>query len=147
MSIMRFDAGFISSADAMAYAGFDDIRQLDRFVIDHSIPLLKGSGGKHTYRVHQARLEEALMSAQSFTLTKARSKEPHPLLTVWRRANGTWLALRNKHVKELEKNGKGGKEALSLQGKVGSAKSQANQARAEWEATDEYKAIAARKKK
>ena len=87
------------------------------------------------------------MSAQSFTLTKARSKEPHPLLTVWRRANGTWLALRNKHVKEVEANGKSGKEALSLQGKVGQAKKLANEARAEWEDTDEYKALAAKKKK
>ena len=147
MSVERFDAGFISTADAMAYAGFGDARELDRFVIDHNIPLLKGGGGKYTYRVHRGRLEQALMEVHSFSLSKARAKEPHALLTAWRSANGTWLALRNKHNKEVEENGKGGKEEMSLKGKMGSAKANANTARAEWEATDAYKEMAAKKAK
>ena len=91
-----FDEGFISAKEAREFGKFSSNRDMDKFLIEHQIPLLASGSGPYNYRVYQPALHEALMSVHSFTLLKPRKTPPPPELRAWRKMNGQILALNNK---------------------------------------------------
>ena len=97
-----FDAGFISATEAKKFGKFSNARDMDKFIIEHGIPLLSGGSGKFNYRVHKPSLNSALLKAHSFKLQKARTTPPSKELSAWRKANGAVLALRNAISKEKD---------------------------------------------
>ena len=82
---------FITVKEAVRQLGFTSATQLDRTVIKHSIPILKGSE-KYKYRVHRDSLWRVVWNSQTATLKRARPKrDKTPAEKEWARLRGKIL--------------------------------------------------------